>query len=518
MAERSIPDIAREALRLLALRKLPPTPENYQTVYEEVAGHIAKPPFPHKALRQIFSVLPTQSGVQKRIALHFNQAINEQNWRGIQQAIVAYANIDQLPAGWSGPSADLAPQRGPSSQILELLPPELAEQIARVIEHILPMLSEDEDRRMHDLTDQLVHFLRISPPPLQDLLHMLQNYAYRLSFSTEDQAQRRRAIQGLLRTVGAHSAELSRNDSALQSMSRKLLEALEKPWTQQHLDELQQQLQSLLLRQLDVHGKTEEAQEHIKQLLNESLLRLATLSESSTVQTTHIEQCVGQLEQAQGLADLTPVLAELMSATRAIAAENRAAHAALQDLRTRSAQEQQSIQSLQKALDTAEELARHDPLTRCLNTKGLEDELERELSRANRYHTPLSVASIALEGLHAMGLEHGAGMTEQAQRHFAMVARSVLRPQDALARDQPGHYFLLLPNTSADEALQALIRLQEELPRRPLLSDDEKIPLVISAGVVQAWPSEARLDLVNRADQSLQHAQMAGAGGRLARG
>ena len=99
-----------------------------------------------------------------------------------------------------------------------------------------------------------------------------------------------------------------------------------------------------------------------------------------------------------------------------------------------------------------------------------------------------------------------------------MVARSVLRPQDVLARDQANHFFVVLSSANADDALQALVRLQQELERRPLLSEDEKISLHISAGVVQAWPSESRLDLMNRADQSLQHAQMTGSGGRLARG
>ena len=515
MAERSVPDIAREALRLLATRKLPPTPENYQSVYEEVAGQLPRPPFPSKALRQIFSVLPAQSAVHKRIALHFNQAINDQNWHGIQQAILAYAHMDEVLAAHQ--PIGTAPAV-PEQHILELLPPELAEQLARVLEQILPMLSEDEDRRMHELTDQLVHFLRMSPPSLQDLLHMLQNFAYRLSFATEDQAQRRRAIQGLLRTMVTHTAELNQHDSTLQTLSTQLLQALEKPWTLRHLDQLQQQLQTLLLRQLDLHSKAGEAQAHIKSLLGEALQRLAALSESSTVQTRQIEECAGQLEQAQGLADMAPVLEQLVAATRTIATENKVAHAALQDLQERSTQEQQSIEALQKALDSAEELARHDPLTRALNAKGLEEGLEREMARASRYRTPICLASMALEGMHALGLEHGTALVEQAQQHLAMVVRSVLRPQDLLARDQPNHFFVVLSSANADDALQALVRLQQELERRPLLSEDEKISLHISAGVVQAWPSESRLDLMNRADQSLQHAQMTGSGGRLARG
>ena len=512
MAERSIPDIAREALRLLATRKMAPTPENYQSAYEEVAGYLPKPPFPSKALRQIYSVLPTHNAVLQRIALHFNQAINDQNWHGIQQAIVAYANLDQLPV------AAPAPHAVRTTEMLSVLPPELAEQIARVVENILPMLSEDEDRRMHELTDQLVNFLRVSPPSLQDLLHMLQNFAYRLSFSTEDQAQRRLAIHSLLRTVVTHTAEMHKADPQLQTLSQQLLQAMEQPWTLRHLDALQEQLQTLLLRQMDVQGQTEEAQDHIKSLLAESLQHMSTLTESSSVQTAHIEQCASQLQQAAGLEQLTPILAELVTATHAIAAENRIAHAALQDLRDRSSQEQQSIERLQATLSTVQQVTHHDPLTRCLNAQGLDDALARELARANRHHTPLSLVSISLDGLHALTLAHGEAAKDHAQQHFASVVRSVVRPQDWMARTDDNRFFLVLPGANVDAALSAMIRLQEALPKRPLLQDDDKIALAMNAGVVQAWPSEAQLDLINRADQSLQNAQMAGPGGRLARG
>ena len=512
MAERSVPDIARETLRLLAARRLPPTPDHYQAVYEEVAGHLPRPPFPSKALRQIFSVLPTQTTPQQRIALHFNQAINEQNWHGIQQAIVAYAHMDQVVAAHQPPGRS-APPAAP--QLLEVLPPELAEQLARVLENILPMLSEDEDRRMHELTDQLVNFLRKSPPPLQDLLHMLQNFAYRLSFATEDQAQRRLAIQGLLRTVVTHTAELNQHDDTLQTHSRQLLAALEKPWTQKHLDTLQQLLQTLLLRQLDLHGKAQDAQSHIKALLSEALQRLSTLADNNSAQTAHIEQCASKLEQAKGLADMAPVLEDLLLATRAIATENRVAHAALSDLRERTDDSQQSIAELRKTLSAVEQTTHHDPLTQALNTKGLHEGLERELSRTSRYRTPLSLASVALEGMHALGVEQGPALVEQAQRHLAIVARSVLRPQDLLARDQPNHFFVVLPTAEAPHALQALSRLQHELDRRPLLSEDEKISLRISAGVVQAWPSESHLELMNRADLSLHNAQMNASGAGL---
>ena len=46
MAERSPYEIAKETLKLLSVRKLLPSPENYQALYHEVAGSRHVPNFP----------------------------------------------------------------------------------------------------------------------------------------------------------------------------------------------------------------------------------------------------------------------------------------------------------------------------------------------------------------------------------------------------------------------------------------------------------------------------------------
>lgn len=75
MALRTPADIARETLKLLAARRLTPTPANYQSVYEEVAGLLPQVSFPQTPLRRIASILPTQTPVQKRLAQSFQQAV-----------------------------------------------------------------------------------------------------------------------------------------------------------------------------------------------------------------------------------------------------------------------------------------------------------------------------------------------------------------------------------------------------------------------------------------------------------
>ena len=57
-------EIARETLRLLAVRRIPPSPENYQTLYHEIAG--TKPGgglFPEAQLRSLAAALPDRKSV-----------------------------------------------------------------------------------------------------------------------------------------------------------------------------------------------------------------------------------------------------------------------------------------------------------------------------------------------------------------------------------------------------------------------------------------------------------------------
>ena len=46
MSEMKPFEIARETLKQLTARKLPPTPANYQTLYNEIGGIALVPPFP----------------------------------------------------------------------------------------------------------------------------------------------------------------------------------------------------------------------------------------------------------------------------------------------------------------------------------------------------------------------------------------------------------------------------------------------------------------------------------------
>lgn len=106
-------EIAREALRLLAARRIPPTPDNYQTLYQEIAGtKPAAETFPEKQLRSLAAALPKATPEQLRLARQLDEAVKAANWDDykshLAEFIAALAETQKL--AWSELISDLLRQ------------------------------------------------------------------------------------------------------------------------------------------------------------------------------------------------------------------------------------------------------------------------------------------------------------------------------------------------------------------------------------------------------------------------
>lgn len=106
-------EIARETLRLLATRRIPPSPDNYLTLYHEIAGtKPASNSFPEEQLRSLAAALPKASPDQLRLARQLDEAVKSANWadykKYLTEFIAALAESQKL--GWSELIADLLRQ------------------------------------------------------------------------------------------------------------------------------------------------------------------------------------------------------------------------------------------------------------------------------------------------------------------------------------------------------------------------------------------------------------------------
>lgn len=74
-------EIARETLRLLATRRIPPTPDNYLTLYHEISGTTpSKEAFPDRQLRALAAALPKNTPEQLRLARQLEESVKASNW------------------------------------------------------------------------------------------------------------------------------------------------------------------------------------------------------------------------------------------------------------------------------------------------------------------------------------------------------------------------------------------------------------------------------------------------------
>jgi diguanylate cyclase len=505
MADRLPPEIARETLKLLAARRLPPTPDNYLALYDEIAGARTAQPFPDGPLSSIQRVLPGQTPAQKRLLGQFERAVANRDWSALQSVLVGYANLGLSPAT----STSRPVETVESSAAQTVLPQELAEVLARLVDHTLPALGED-DARVTELARELITFLRQPTPPLAMAQSLLGNFAYRVSFATEDQAAIRATLLDLLHMVFENIAVLSADDRWLRGQAEALMTASKPPLTLRRLDDVQRRLKDVIFKQTETKARALEAQEQMKDMLATFIERLAQLSESSTSFHGTMERCANLIGKANTIEEIAPVMQEVMSATRAMALDSRVAHDELHDLRARTEAKREEVAKLQEELDRASAQARHDPLTGSLNRKGLDEAMEREMARSRRMGSPLCLALLDVDNFKTINDRLGHAGGDAALVHLAQVLRDAMRPQDLLARYGGEEFVIVLPDTAVESGVAAMTRLQRELTTRFFLRDNEKVLITFSAGVAQLGSSESSSEAIIRADRGMYLAKRSG--------
>lgn len=104
-------DLARETLRQLAQRRIPPTPENFRAVYHEIAGTEAEASFPSAELRRIVTALPRSTSERARHAAQLENAIDRADWSALGSALhAALAALPDATVGWGSLLRELMSQ------------------------------------------------------------------------------------------------------------------------------------------------------------------------------------------------------------------------------------------------------------------------------------------------------------------------------------------------------------------------------------------------------------------------
>ncbi|WP_280189677.1 sensor domain-containing diguanylate cyclase [Delftia sp. PS-11] len=503
MAERSVPELARETLRQLALNRLPPTPENYTRIYEQEAGQPGPASFPLTQLRRIHALTPAQTPAQKRLREQLGTAIERRDWQALQQAIAAYANAGLQPQTPADKPVELPPPPA-----IEALPDDLAHQLGRRFETLATLLNPHSEK-VQQLHAQLMEALRSPPVDAHSLARRLHEQHYQLSFSVADQLQVQQLLQELLQAMIRHLSQDPDSASWLAPQLDALEKAITPPLAPEPLTAAQRELHNLIQRRLQLQEGISAAQQALRTMLNSFVQHLAQITRSHETLGTQMEEAARQLEGIERLEDAAPLLQQVLEATRTMASGSRVAQAELQALRENADAREAQIRALQQELDEAARRARHDVLTGHLNRLGLGEALDREVARARRYGQPLSVVLLDMDDMSVLNASHGHETGDAALAHLGQLARQTLRPEDVIARHEGQAFALLLPQTPEPSAVQAMQRLLQSLEQSPL-PRQPPVPLSFSAGVAQLQGHENGMDVLRRADTAMLQAKERG--------
>jgi diguanylate cyclase len=170
----------------------------------------------------------------------------------------------------------------------------------------------------------------------------------------------------------------------------------------------------------------------------------------------------------------------------------------------------QTLQTMQQELAETRQLLNEDALTGALNRRGLDQVLTREVARAQRSRTKLSVAMLDLDHFKQIndGFGHEAG--DQMLMHFTELIRSVMRKSDALVRYGGEEFTLILPETDSRGARLVLGRLRQLLAKSPYVYGERAIEATFSAGIATREEEENGHALLRRADEAMYAAKAEG--------
>lgn len=176
----------------------------------------------------------------------------------------------------------------------------------------------------------------------------------------------------------------------------------------------------------------------------------------------------------------------------------------------------ENITERKMAEEAARDLARMDGLTGLYNRREMERILQEEVARHHRYKGSLSLILVDIDHFKAVNDTHGHAAGDEVLKFVAHMLQSSIRAVDYIARYGGEEIAIILPETSAQDALVLAERLREGIAAHPFVvqrgfDDATIIPVTVSIGLA-SLPAEITTpsSLFEEADKALYSAKRTG--------
>jgi len=539
--EQPTAQIAKAALRRLALERLEPTPENYERAYRQEAG---EPPAeatealatlieriirgiersghnwtPARRKEGIQRVLAGGRSDAKKLQQRLSQLVN--SWEtdsaatpvAVGEAVAAVVPTRPAPLDGAAPAAN-APiaAAAPASSVESDESSGAWERIALTLGHALKAALPAHDGANQELAKELARVVeridaKAAAEPLADDVEAL---ARRVERVLQHRHHLFDQLGKLCHELTASLTDLAEDGSWVKGQCEAMQLKIEEGLSARGVRAVSDMLHHARKRHAEVRGEREKARDALKSLMSQMLAELGELGSK----TGNFHESVGRyaavIEESDSLESLTGVVREMVAESRAVQSLVQQTQERLQEEHSKATDLSERVTQLEDEMRRLSDEVSTDQLTQIANRRGLMQAFEVERARLERSGGELSIGLLDIDNFKKLNDDLGHSAGDEALKSLAAVVSKTLRPTDRVARYGGEEFVVLLPETPAAEGEQVLTRLQRSLTGGLFMHKDKQIFVTFSAGVTGYRMAERIEDSLERADQALYEAKRTG--------
>lgn len=235
----------------------------------------------------------------------------------------------------------------------------------------------------------------------------------------------------------------------------------------------------------------------------------------NSVMRTHVAEMQQSMQQATTLAQLTAAMESnldgiLDKMDEFIHNENQRYESALREIAHLKEKLEDTEQETSRLRDTLSEQATQaekDALTRLPNRAAYEKRLRHEFSRWQRYQQPLTLMICDIDHFKQVNDTYGHAAGDKILKAIARILRSNIRTTDFICRYGGEEFVILMPQTSAEEAMNVANKLRQRVNDAPFHSSSGYFQVTISGGLDEFGEGDSTDKVFERADKALYKAK-----------
>jgi diguanylate cyclase len=538
-AELPTAQLAKAALRRLAVERLEPTPENYERAFRHEAGEVADSSealatlieriirgiergghnwTPARRKEGIQRVLAGGRGDPRRLQQRLSQLVN--SWESDTAATaVALPEAPAVVATRPAP-LDAAPEHAEAAAPAAALAiaeaqaePALAwQRVARTLGEALQQALPAHEGANRDLASELAQLIdrMQGEGATTSLADATESLAHRAQRVLQHRHHLFDQLGKLCSELTASLTDLAEDGSWVKGQCEAMQAKIDEGLSARGVRAVSDMLHHARKQHSEVRGEREKARDALKSLMTQMLAELGELGSK----TGNFHESVGRyaavIEESDSLESLTGVVREMVAESRAVQSLVQHTQERLQEEHSKATDLTQRVTELEDEMKRLSDEVSTDQLTQIANRRGLMQAFEIERARLERNGGNLSIGLLDIDNFKKLNDELGHSAGDEALKSLAAIVSKTLRPTDRIARYGGEEFVVLLPETPADEGEQVLTRLQRSLTGGLFMHKDKQIFVTFSAGVTSYRLAERIEDSLERADQALYEAKRTG--------